>query len=153
MSEYIILFPKSVNSPNSIFMNKDMELPTKEKIKNCELEDAIDLLETLGLQRAKSYTIDDKKKKHESCMPAIKLGIILGSWGKIHCVHVPVLNFNETKAIGDCHSWKSWIEIKDNQKVSPLMKTTIMLMKNKFKNWSIYSEDISSSSICMHWNN
>ena len=153
MSEYIILFPKSVNSPNSIFMNKDMELPTKEKIKNCELEDAIDLLETLGLQRAKSYTIDDKKKKLESCMPAIKLGIILGSWGKIHCVHVPVLNFNETKAIKDYHSWQSWIEIKDNPKVSPLMKTTIMLMKNKFKNWSIYSEDISSSSICMHWNN
>ncbi len=145
MSEYILLFPKSVNNPNSIFIDENMELVTKEKTKNCELEDAIDLLKTLGLQRAKTHTIDNKKNKHEFYLPAIKLGIILGSWGKIHCVHVPVINFNETKG------WHSWIKIKNE--ISPLMQTTTMLMKNKFENWSIYAEDLTSKTICMHWNN
>jgi hypothetical protein len=122
-----------------------MELITKEKTKNCELENAIDLLKTLGLQQAKTHTIDKKKNKHELFLPATKLGIILGSWGKIHCVHIPVINFNETKG------WHSWIKVKN--KTSPLTKTVIMLMKNKFDNWSIYAEDLTSNTICMHWNN
>jgi hypothetical protein len=145
MSEYILLFPKSVNEPNSIFINENMELITKEKTKNCELENAIDLLKTLGLQQAKTHTIDKKKNRHELFLPATKLGIILGSWGKIHCVHIPVINFNETKG------WHSWIKVKN--KTSPLTKTVIMLMKNKFDNWSIYAEDLTSNTICMHWNN
>ena len=33
--------------------------------KSCELENAADLLKTLGLQRAKTYAIDEKKNKHE----------------------------------------------------------------------------------------
>jgi hypothetical protein len=145
MSEYILLFPKSVNNPQSIFVDENMELITKEKTKSCELENAADILKTLGLQRATTYTIDKKKNKHELPMPATKLGIILGSWGKIHCIQIPVINFNETEG------WHSWADVKD--KTNPLMRTIIMLMKNRFENWSIYAEDLTSNTICMHWNN
>ena len=145
MSEHILLFPKSVLNPNSIFINDNMELITKEKTKNCELESAVDLLKTLGLQQAKTHTIDEKKVKHESYLPPTKLGVILGSWGKMHCIYIPVFEYTNTT------KWHDWIKVKN--KTTPLMKTIIMLMKGKLENWSIYAENLTSNTICMHWNN
>lgn len=77
-----------------------------------------------------------------SSMPNL-MGVIQGSWGKVHCLQVwadPTIPLTPQESETQNIFWKSWQEIKDDPRLIPNLRVIIPMMLMGCKGWSVFDE-------------
>lgn len=159
MQQYVIIFPKVANSsPGGEILLVMKDRPTWQKghlnlvggkIEDGETPEQAALRELkeeaglLPLEVTKSVLEGKKKVTVSVPLEPTVMGRIVGSWGIVHCVKVPVLFGQEiTQAEGETEevSWYSWSSVKTDDRLLPNLKVVVPLMMLGVEGWTISDE-------------
>ena len=104
-----------------------------------------ELKEETGLEPVKiKKVVDENPKKTfiESPMEPTLMGKIIGSWGIVYCVKVPVFfkKLNPDKKETQTCQWFNWMNLRNNPDLLPNLNIIIPMMMSGVENWTLVDE-------------
>ena len=160
--QYVIIFPKVANSTPGdrvLLVKKNRpawqngrfnliggkievgETPEQEALRELKEEAGFEPLQV-------NRVIPDPKNPRKNILISVPIeptvmGSIVGSWGTVFCVKIPVLFDQEiSPAEGETEEveWHDWYKIKTDERLLPNLKVVIPLMVLGITNWVIADE-------------
>ena len=163
--QYVIIFTRVVNYSNKILLVKkdrpdwqkgrlnlvgghieEGETPEQAALRELQEESGL-----LPIQVNKIIPDEKNPRKTEISSVVIKptiMGQIVGSWGTVYCVKVPILFGQKiVQAEGETEeiAWHSWFKVKTDERLLPNLKVVIPLMLMGVTNWVISDEGLKGS--------
>lgn len=163
--QYVVIFPRVVNYGSKILLvEKDRpdwqkgrlnlvggkiekgETPEQAALRELQEESGL-----LPIQVNKITPNENNPRKSEISSVAIKptvMGQIVGSWGIVYCVKVPILfgqEIHPAKGETEEVAWHDWIKVKTDERLLPSLKIVIPLMSMGVINWVISDEGLKGS--------
>lgn len=163
--QYVIIFPRVVNYSSEILLVKkdrpdwqkgrlnlvggkieEGETPEQAALRELQEESGL-----LPLQVDRITPNEKNPKRSEISSGAIKptiMGQIVGSWGTVYCVKVPILFGQEiVQSEGETEkvAWHSWLKVRTDERLLPNLKVVIPLMLMGVTNWIISDEGLKGS--------
>jgi ADP-ribose pyrophosphatase YjhB (NUDIX family) len=156
MDEYVLIYPKAVNLKKELVLvrkNKPAWQKGKLNLPGGKIE-AMEDYKTAALRELKEETglepvkikraVGENAKKTfiESPMEPTLMGKIIGSWGIVYCVKIPVLfkKLNPDKKETQTCQWFNWMNLRNNPDLLPNLNIIIPMMMFGVENWTLVDE-------------
>ena len=156
MDEYVLIYPKAVNLKEELILvrkNKPAWQKGKLNLPGGKIEPTEDykiaalreLKEETGLEPVKiKKVVDENPKKTfiESPMEPTLMGKIIGSWGIVYCVKIPVFfkKLNPDKKETQTCQWFNWMNLRNNPDLLTNLNIIIPMMMSGVENWTLIDE-------------
>lgn len=82
------------------------------------------------------------------CLPATLMGAIMGSWGTVFCVTVPIFDATINQPDGESEKvfWTPWYKVQDSPLLIPNLRAIVPMMMANQSDWVIKDEGPSWNS-------